>query len=906
MPVRVWLVVSVLTCEVARAATLVPIPTVPQPTLPPAGLEANKGQANANILFLSPGNGGSIAVTAQGVLYSPLGATLALVASNPNPAVSFSDPLPGFANSYTAADPKKWTTQIPRYSTAKLTGIYPGIDAQYTVDASGVLSLNLLLAAGVNPATVNFSIPLATSMAVGPTGQLGAKFGVTDVAPTLGYPGPVAFQTNASGQVSRNVSFVVQSTTTFGLMAQGLDPTLPLQITIQLNAFVIGPQFSAIQRTSDLAGNTFFVAAVADPAGKAAPFGANDGEGCGVSIAQPIACSDVAIYKYSASGALEFVTYLSGGTNEAARFVGLAPGGALVVAGSTDSADFPVTPGAVQPEYSGPSATSNTGGGVPVAGDFFAAVLDPATGLLQSATFLGGPDADTVGTAALGADGSLYFLPAFVVHTNPGMPVTGGALLSACESDPCQNGYVARLSPMLDKLIYGTYLPGIAQATAKLYSDGSVYYAGTAQSGFPTTPTAYQPNNAGGYDGIVARLDPTGSRLLFGTYYGGPNTDEVNSIQVAPDGSVWASTSSYPQACCLNTTYQVIRLDAQGSQVLATLPIAADAMTTDAGGNLFALAEGNIVVSPDAPVAGSCGGPAYVEISPTGQQLYATYLPYGYAITFDGADKQGTPYLDSPSGKVQLVTTLPTSPYVGCVVDAASFGNVGKISPGAIVTIFGSGMGPSPGTGFQLVNGLVPTSLGGTQVFIDGQPAPMLYSSYGQLNVIIPYSLAIGSKPTITVAYNGTVIGQLPNLWLQASGISIFASGKSALALNEDYTVNSPQSPAKPGSIVMLFGTGGGATDPPSVAGEVTPSVLRPLVSVPQVGIPNGPGSVFLSVQYAGTAPGLISGVTQINVKLPDVIPIVTWFGPGTVPLEFDQNGINFFSGIVAISIQSK
>jgi hypothetical protein len=85
-----------LSCADAFAAALVPVPNPSQPTLPVPGLEVNKGQAKAGILFLGRGNGdtGSIAVTAQAVLYSPVGATLGLVASNPNSAVSFPTPSP--------------------------------------------------------------------------------------------------------------------------------------------------------------------------------------------------------------------------------------------------------------------------------------------------------------------------------------------------------------------------------------------------------------------------------------------------------------------------------------------------------------------------------------------------------------------------------------------------------------------------------------------------------------------------------------------------------------------------------------------------------------------------------------------------------------------------------------------
>jgi uncharacterized protein (TIGR03437 family) len=76
--------------------------------------------------------------------------------------------------------------------------------------------------------------------------------------------------------------------------------------------------------------------------------------------------------------------------------------------------------------------------------------------------------------------------------------------------------------------------------------------------------------------------------------------------------------------------------------------------------------------------------------------------------------------------------------------------------PALSFTIFGSKLGPSQGAGFQLANGEVPTSLGGTQVLVNGEPAPILYSSYGQLNLILPYSLPAGTTDTIEVVTSGT------------------------------------------------------------------------------------------------------------------------------------------------------
>lgn len=166
----------------------------------------------------------------------------------------------------------------------------------------------------------------------------------------------------------------------------------------------------------------------------------------------------------------------------------------------------------------------------------------------------------------------------------------------------------------------------------------------------------------------------------------GPNTDWIFSIAVAPDGSVWAGVSSFI-ASCINIQSQLIHLDASGSKLLADVPISPGEMVVDHAGNLYSLADGAISVSPGALLGGSCGGRAYVELSPSGQQLFATYLPSNDLGDFVGADVQGTPYLGTSSGVAQIVPSQPgsTAPYAGCVVDTAYFGTEDQgISPGVI------------------------------------------------------------------------------------------------------------------------------------------------------------------------------------------------------------------------------
>jgi uncharacterized protein (TIGR03437 family) len=98
----------------------------------------------------------------------------------------------------------------------------------------------------------------------------------------------------------------------------------------------------------------------------------------------------------------------------------------------------------------------------------------------------------------------------------------------------------------------------------------------------------------------------------------------------------------------------------------------------------------------------------------------------------------------------------------------------------------------------------------------------------------------------------------------------------------------------------MLFGTGGGQTNPSSVAGEVTPLELRPLLSVPQVYILSST-AIPMNVEYAGAAPTLLSGVTQLNVTLPDAIP--TSYPPGTLHLSVVEAGVPYFSATVTIYV---
>jgi uncharacterized protein (TIGR03437 family) len=233
---------------------------------------------------------------------------------------------------------------------------------------------------------------------------------------------------------------------------------------------------------------------------------------------------------------------------------------------------------------------------------------------------------------------------------------------------------------------------------------------------------------------------------------------------------------------------------------------------------------------------------------------------------------------------VPLVGSKPLITSSG-IVDGAST-QPGAVTPGKIVVLYGDRIGPSTVTSAQLGgDGRLATNLGGTQVLFDGVPAPLLYSSAGQVAAVVPY--AVDGKPgTQMQLKNGSLSSDPVALPVTPAAPSIFSVNLSgagpAAVLNQDgLTVNSAAAPAARGSIISIFATGEGQTDPGGVDGALaTGSALPHPVKPVQVWVDGRPAEV----QYAGAAPGQVAGLFQVNVRIPAEagtgdIPIVIQVG---------------------------
>jgi uncharacterized protein (TIGR03437 family) len=235
------------------------------------------------------------------------------------------------------------------------------------------------------------------------------------------------------------------------------------------------------------------------------------------------------------------------------------------------------------------------------------------------------------------------------------------------------------------------------------------------------------------------------------------------------------------------------------------------------------------------------------------------------------------------------------------VVNAASWQS-GAVSPGELVTITGTALGPSAPASLMLdQTGKVSSSLNGVRVSFSGIAAPQTYVSSGQINAVVPYELAGVASPAVQVQVAGQTSNAFP-LTLTSAAPALFTSSGSgtgpAAALNQDNSYNGPTHPAAKGSYVVLFVTGEGLTNS-CVTGKITtvsptpPLTPQPLISPVTVQIGGQPASVA----FYGEAPGLVSGVMQINVQIPANAP------SGNLPISVSLAGAATQSG-VTISVQ--
>jgi uncharacterized protein (TIGR03437 family) len=248
-----------------------------------------------------------------------------------------------------------------------------------------------------------------------------------------------------------------------------------------------------------------------------------------------------------------------------------------------------------------------------------------------------------------------------------------------------------------------------------------------------------------------------------------------------------------------------------------------------------------VTFSPAGLAAGSCQGAVSIIVAG------ATNSPVTLPVTL-------------------TVTPAPiTGPTVAAIQNAASSQST-SLAPGLNILIFGANMGPSTLVAYQ-------------------------YTRDTLVSVMVPYEIAGRISSAMVVSYNGAastplqlrVVDTAPAIYSTSST----GTGQGAI-LNENFSVNSPSNPEGIGHYIQIYGTGEGQTSPQGVDGLITsPQRTLPTPNLP-VSVTIGGLTVAASdIGYAGEAPLNVSGVFQVNAKVPDGV------APGQVPVVVTIGGVS-------------
>ena len=559
----------------------------------PLSFEANQGQTNSQVNFLSRGSGYSLFLSpTKAVLSLEQGTTsnvvgMRIVGANPTARAVGVDKQAGVSNYLIGSDPSKWHTDISNYGKVDYQSIYKGIDLVYHGDQNQ-LEYDFVVAPGADPRAIRLAFDGMRSASLDRAGNLVLHTSGGDVVEHA----PVVYQEVNGQRQAVAGRYVLQGKHQVAFQVGHYDHSKPL---------VIDPTLSY----STYLGAGFGYAIAVDSSGSAYVTGSagKDFPTTKHSLQKLTAGGgDAFITKLNAAGtALVYSTFLGGSGSDEGDGIAVDNSGNAYVAGRTTSTDFP-TSHAAQASYGGGESdafvselnaagtalvystylggsgsespmshyhwlvsvalstdksghtfayvaggTGSTnfpttpgayqrvfgGGGGEADGeisDAFVAKYDPA-GAVVYASYFGGSMNDIAAGIAADSAGNAYLTG---ITNSKNLPTTPGAFQVVGTGS---NAFVTKINPAGSGLVYSTYLgDGLGLAIA-VDSSGNAYVTGvTGAPNFPTTPGAYQLAwSGGGQKVFLTKLNATGTALLYSTYLGGSGLED--GLGIAVDGS---------------------------------------------------------------------------------------------------------------------------------------------------------------------------------------------------------------------------------------------------------------------------------------------------------------------------------------------------------------------------------
>ena len=618
----------------------------------PITFEANQGQAESTIKFLSRQNGFSLFLRSHEIVMmfsadahtesnrlrvpppeEAKGAVvrMRLVGANKQPKIVGLGELSAKVNYIIGADATKWHSNMPVYSKVKYEDVYPGIDLVF-YGRQGQLEYDFIVSEGSDLDKVVLSFEGLESLEVNSKGDL-VLYSQRGI---IVQRRPLIYQNVQGNRRIISGKYILRGRNQVGFQVASYDHEMPVVVdpVIHYSSY-FGGSGDDLSKTVDVDsnGNTYI-------AGRTLSTDLQMANSSQMGLGGGF---DVFVAKFDSSGSLEYSTYIGGGGDDKAEYIRVDANGNVYITGETNSSDFPMK-GPMQP---------SSGGGF----DVFLTKLDPSGSGLIYSTFLGGSgdevgfgvDVDSGGNAyVMGRTDSIDF-PVM----KPFQPTSGGGL----------DAFVAKFDAAGSALVYSTYLGGSGQegygtiefntvgGGIVVDADGSAYVTSRTNSTDFPVKNPFQRFLRGGLDGFVTKINAAGSDVDYSTYLGGSGEESVYGIDVDSNGNVYitgeTASTDFPTT---TNAYQpmhgdggiygdafLTKLDRTGSPLVYSTFLGGEddegssAVAVDNSGNAYIVGRTRSLNFPtENPIQASLlgGYDLFVsKLSPSGTSLvYSTYF----------------------------------------------------------------------------------------------------------------------------------------------------------------------------------------------------------------------------------------------------------------------------------------
>lgn len=515
----------------------------------PLSFEQNHGQMDRRVKFLSRGPSHALLLTQTEAVLSLLSEKadstlkesqtldrqaqssvlrMKLVGANQAPQINGRERLQGKSNYLIGNDRGKWRTDIPTYAKVQYGEVYPGIDLVYYGNQRR-LEYDFVVAPGADPQDIRLSFDGADKLKIDRDGALQLQLRGGEIT----QPAPVIYQESGSGvrervaghyvlkgdevafeiaDYDRNRELVIDPQLLYATFYGGADSDTGEDIAVDAsgNAYITGGTLS----TDLLLSNAY--------------------QGSAPSAPDKL---DAFVVKLNPSGSdIVYATYLGSTLRaESALAIAITSDGKACVTGFADNnfnaSDFPTTSGRFQGNGFG---LFNGDRGF----DVFVTVLTPGGDNLVYSTFFAGRGEDRAFGIGVDSANKIYITGKTQSNNFP----TKNAFQNSIGSNDVNDAFIAKFDPTEtgnSSLIYSSYLGGTGGETGNdiaVTPAGIAFFGGvTGSFNFPTRSSSslapLQTAQGGVNDGFIAKVSPSGA-LIYSTYFGGNNLDEVNGVAV--------------------------------------------------------------------------------------------------------------------------------------------------------------------------------------------------------------------------------------------------------------------------------------------------------------------------------------------------------------------------------------